>query len=63
LEFDLTKAPQDTREEEILRAQERDLWSRMLVAVSNDTRVTKIDTPLAWADRAVVEFNKRFGKK
>lgn len=48
------------RNKESLETQRRDLWIRMLVAVSNDTRVSNFSTAQNWADKAVESFDKRF---
>lgn len=64
MEFNLNKDVQSSNihEDELLLAQERDLWCKMLVAVANDSRVTKMAVAVAWANNAVEEFNKRYGK-
>lgn len=64
MEFNLNKVLEEgnLREEELLRAQERDLWCKMLVAVANDSRVTKMAVATHWANLAADEFNKRYNK-
>jgi hypothetical protein len=62
-EFDLLKSQDlEQREKHLLQAQERELWCKMLVAVANDSRVTKMSVAVAWANEAANEFNKKYGK-